>query len=83
MYVLSVVILARAVSSWSKLIFANMSAVTAIPAPKTDAELKVFYHRKWKAVQAEIVSINTARNEHIERSNNQLTELNKAIKYLL
>ena len=63
-----------------------MSAVPAIPAPKSDKEVAVFYRRKWKDSQ----DIIETKNEKIERlvnqlgeANNQVTEANKAIKYLL
>ena len=56
-----------------------MSAVTAIPVPKSDKELAEFYRRKWKDRQ----DIIETKNEHIEQLNNQVTEANKAIKYLL
>ena len=63
-----------------------MAFVPAIPAPKSDKELKVFYYRKW----LDSKDIIETKNEHIERlvnqvgeANNQVTEGNKAIKYLL
>ena len=64
-----------------------MSAVTAMSGPPMcPKEQVVFYRRKWKGSQ---VNIET-KNERIEQLvnklaevNNQVTELNKAIKYLL
>ena len=63
-----------------------MAFVPAIPAPKSDQELKVFYYRKW----VDSKDIIETKNEHIERlvnqvgkADNQVTEGNKAIKYLL
>ena len=63
-----------------------MAFVPAIPAPKSDQELKVFYYRKWVdskdiiKTKNDIIETKIARNELLV---NQLTELNKAIKYLL
>ena len=63
-----------------------MSAVTAIPVPKSDKELAVFYRQKWKDRQ-DIIETKNERieqlNNQVTESNNQVTESNKAIKYLL
>ena len=63
-----------------------MPSVTAISAPKSDKEQVVFYRRKWQASKDEIETKNK-RIEHLVKqwaeANNQVTEGNKAIKYLL
>ena len=63
-----------------------MSAVTAIPVPKSDKELSVDYHRKWKASQDIIETKNDiieTKNKRIEQLVDQWAVDLKAIKYLL
>ena len=58
---------------------ANMTSVTAIPVPKSDKELKVFYHKRWKDSMG-IIETKIAR---IEQLVTQKADDLKAIKYLL
>ena len=81
MYVLSVVISAQSPPARSSPSspFTPMSAVTAIPVPKSDKELKVFYYRKWQDSK-DIIETKIAR---IEQLVTQKADDLKAIKYLL
>jgi len=56
-----------------------MAFVPAIPAPKSDKELKVFYYRKWQDSK-DIIETKIAR---IEQLVTQKADDLKAIKYLL
>ena len=63
-----------------------MAFVPAIPAPMSDEKQVAFYRRKWQASKDEIKTKNDIIETKIARNEllvNQLTELNKAIKYLL
>ena len=63
-----------------------MAFVPAIPAPMSDKKQVEFYRRKWQASKDEIKTKNDIIETKIARNEmlvNQLTELNKAIKYLL